>query len=762
VPLGPEDESFAPDGRGTNRGDWRPERVRDALLWLGSLLLILSAITFVVVAWSHLTPLARAGVLAGGTAVSGSIAWTLRRRLAATAEALTALTIGLALVDWRALERTTLAHGTSTAAWWAIGLGALGIGTALLGRTSSLTVLRLTPSLALPATGTSGLIALSPTLAQATLGVALITTIVTVRLCTLRHTTESVMVGAWRLVACVGELATISLASIALIDAVSAASPHPVGTLTGPGFAILAIAAAPLTALVLRRAGDAGADAGLAGLVTIAGLGAITAIVEPALEVHATLAVLGAACVLVMLTTRWSPRTWRPGIELVGLLGLVPVLIGTVRDVGAAWRAPLRWVGDPWSRAAGSHLRHPLHGHDIAAVEHPVAVVVGLLVVAVALVAVDRWKPGRTVGAGLVGMALAVGLAGANPTIGVTLAIQLTVASGLALVAVLVDANDRDLARDLVVGALSTSVPAVGWAATSETTTIVSLGVVTVVGIVARGVASSARGRSAATAIAAAGFLVETGFVVHALGASDAAAGSAVFVAAAAFLTGARFVVRAKSVALPLEVVACLGAVAGVIAASTSPTLRAVVVAASVPVLVLAGRADDHRSDGYDGLALLAALGTTVSLVGEFGAAVELASIPAALAAIAAGHLARLGPETGVRRARTFYGPGLLVGFAPSVAIAVQQGGALRPMLVLLAAGVTVFAGARLSLRAPILVGATAAIVLALDGIAPLAAQLPRWLLIGIIGTLALWAGATADRRLDQLRRWRNAIDQLA
>jgi hypothetical protein len=92
----------------------------------------------------------------------------------------------------------------------------------------------------------------------------------------------------------------------------------------------------------------------------------------------------------------------------------------------------------------------------------------------------------------------------------------------------------------------------------------------------------------------------------------------------------------------------------------------------------------------------------------------------------------------------------------------VEHGGALRPVIVLVAAGITVLLGARAGMRAPIVIGSISILVLAIDGIGPLAADLPRWLLIGSIGAIALWAGATADRRLDQLRRWRSTIDALS
>jgi hypothetical protein len=102
------------------------------------------------------------------------------------------------------------------------------------------------------------------------------------------------------------------------------------------------------------------------------------------------------------------------------------------------------------------------------------------------------------------------------------------------------------------------------------------------------------------------------------------------------------------------------------------------------------------------------------------------------------------------------------VGFVTSVVLAVDHGDGWRVVLVLLAASGVVAIGARARLGAPIVVGSVALLVLAIDGAAPYAAALPRWLLIGTAGAFALWAGATADRRVEQVRRWRNAVDQLS
>jgi hypothetical protein len=101
------------------------------------------------------------------------------------------------------------------------------------------------------------------------------------------------------------------------------------------------------------------------------------------------------------------------------------------------------------------------------------------------------------------------------------------------------------------------------------------------------------------------------------------------------------------------------------------------------------------------------------------------------------------------------------MGFVTSVVLAVDTGDGWRVALVLLVATAAVAIGARARLGAPIVVGGSALLVLAIDGAAPYAAAVPRWLLIGTAGAFALWAGATADRRLAQLRRWRSSIDRL-
>lgn len=131
--------------------------------------------------------------------------------------------------------------------------------------------------------------------------------------------------------------------------------------------------------------------------------------------------------------------------------------------------------------------------------------------------------------------------------------------------------------------------------------------------------------------------------------------------------------------------------------------------------------------------------------------AVEPYTVPAALLLLGLGHTRR-------REASSWscYGPGLLLGLAPSLAQALTDPGLLRPALIGLAALAAVIAGAKARLQAPLAVGGG---VLAVDAVAQLAPYLadaynavPRWSLIAAAGALLLILGVTYERRIRDLR----------
>jgi hypothetical protein len=145
--------------------------------------------------------------------------------------------------------------------------------------------------------------------------------------------------------------------------------------------------------------------------------------------------------------------------------------------------------------------------------------------------------------------------------------------------------------------------------------------------------------------------------------------------------------------------------------------------------------------------AWLAAAGVTVP---------EAYTLPAAAVALGAGGRAhRRRPRPGSWAA---LGPGLTIALLPSLGVALDRGGAARPLLLTAAALLAVLAGARARLQAPLVLGGLTLLLLGLDAVAPVAAQLPRWVTIGTAGLLLLWLGATAERRLDRLRRLRRQL----
>jgi hypothetical protein len=89
-------------------------------------------------------------------------------------------------------------------------------------------------------------------------------------------------------------------------------------------------------------------------------------------------------------------------------------------------------------------------------------------------------------------------------------------------------------------------------------------------------------------------------------------------------------------------------------------------------------------------------------------AAVEWYSLPAA-----AGLLLAAGPRLFHGRSWPAWGPGLLVAAAPSTVLAVVGADNARAVAVLIAAAVAMVAGSRLSVRAPLMIGAGTILALA-------------------------------------------------
>ena len=111
------------------------------------------------------------------------------------------------------------------------------------------------------------------------------------------------------------------------------------------------------------------------------------------------------------------------------------------------------------------------------------------------------------------------------------------------------------------------------------------------------------------------------------------------------------------------------------------------------------------------------------------------------------------------------YGPGLAATAVPSLATTWADPHWLRPLLLGVAALVVTLAGARLRLRAPLMLGGAVLAVDTLHELAPFVVQvagvLPRWVPPALVGLLLLALGATYERRLRDVRRVRAALGRM-
>jgi hypothetical protein len=111
------------------------------------------------------------------------------------------------------------------------------------------------------------------------------------------------------------------------------------------------------------------------------------------------------------------------------------------------------------------------------------------------------------------------------------------------------------------------------------------------------------------------------------------------------------------------------------------------------------------------------------------------------------------------------YSPALLLGLVPSLVRAVTDAGGTRPLLLGFAALVVLSVGVARRLQAPLLVGGA---VLAIDALVQLAPYLvavydvvPRWVTIGLVGLALVGAGATYERRVQDLRRVGRSVSRM-
>ena len=96
--------------------------------------------------------------------------------------------------------------------------------------------------------------------------------------------------------------------------------------------------------------------------------------------------------------------------------------------------------------------------------------------------------------------------------------------------------------------------------------------------------------------------------------------------------------------------------------------------------------------------------------------------------------------------------PGLSLATVPSLLVALDDPTSVRALLLGLGCLVLVLAGVALRWSAPLVVGSLVGAVLVLRELAPYAAELPSWVVIGLSGTLLLVVGVTWESRMRDVR----------
>jgi hypothetical protein len=343
----PPPPSPAPPGRPPRRVS--PQQV---LLGLGALLVVAAGIAFVAVAWTRLGLVFQSAVMATVTATAcGVSAWTARRGLRATEEALAAAGAALLAVDLGAAHALGLwgLDGVPVRLWTAVSCALVAAVALGLGRRTRSTVtwplvallaVQLVPLLLLPGDAIAGAAGVA-----AVLGTALLDVVVLLGLRRVLAPVAQVLAALWAAAAAAGGVlvawagttvdAWTTTALLAAAGAVGLLLRQD-ARLTGRLPAAPAVAAAGATATALALTG-ALARADLPGWVAAAALGLVllTAAVPAAPHRTALAALLPSGGLLTAGGAALLAADGRAGVlGLVALAGTVPAALAAVRLPG--------------------------------------------------------------------------------------------------------------------------------------------------------------------------------------------------------------------------------------------------------------------------------------------------------------------------------------------------------------------------------------------------------------------------------------------
>lgn len=760
APAGPGLPVDLPGTGPSRRPGLSAASVPRVLLGLGALCLLVAALVFLAVTWSHMGVGARTATLVGFTAVAGALAaWTCRRDLRGAAEALGLVSLGLLTMDVFGARAADWFGEVSTPGFLVllgVVLAGAGGGAALLARRTAVGAL------------TSAEVVAGMGVAALTVGVAELDPDRAGALLVAATVLAGVLTGATFRVRL---RFTAALAALAAVLAWFGQLAHAVQSVSDPSFVALwgrgevlellvsaALAGSP--ALVRDLPTPARVAGGGLGLTVLA-----VALALPALDETGTVVTLtGLGVLLGAGAVAWLlPRPWGLTALLTQLVAGAGVLVACAAIATSVSVRLAEVVAAGWDGRPGDVL-------PAAAAGVPAPWLAPLIVVALLLTGATLARASATlddvvstvtdlsVGAGVVAAAGIVTLASYPVPVWTVLLAAVTAAAGL-----LAWWSARSGAATLPVASVFLGV-AVALGLYDEWFTVVATGAVLVAAVLVH-----LRTRSVETA-AVAGALAPVALAgnVWAWGALAGAGGSwtglaGLLLLAAVTLTlplhppawwrcGAATAARtgveagAAAVALPLGLAGVLSDTAGRHATWTAVYLTlvgAVVVATSLL------RAD-RRQLAWPGSALLV-LATWVRLADLGVHEPEPYTLPAAVALVAVGVL-RLRRDPAADTLGTV-APGLTLALVPSLLWVLDEPMTLRGLLLGLGCLALVLVGLRRQWSAPLALGAVVGAVLVVRMSAPYVDDaVPRWVLIGAAGALLIATGITWERRLQEAR----------
>ncbi|MFI8357920.1 SCO7613 C-terminal domain-containing membrane protein [Streptomyces cyaneofuscatus] len=757
-----------------------PRSAQNVLLTLGGLLLTVAAIAFTLVSWGSMGIGGRSAVLALVTlAALAAPVVLLRRKLAATAEALAALALVLTLLDVYAVHAvaapdadgltfTAVASAVLAALWAAYGLA---LGKLHLPLPAAVFFVQWPLLLGAWAAGAPAIV----------VGWALLVTAVV-----------DGSIALWgkglgvRVTAGIG-LAVMGSAALLTGLGESLTADGPLGAVL-PGTLLLTAAVVALAGAWRAPNGYAQVGGVVAGLAAVAAVGGVLRAAVPGTW-HVPVYLL---CGLALLCVVRAPLPRGAGRGVLGAAGAVVAgaLLWAVPPVAAVLLGPVELVAEVWAGAPDGFrgaLGESMRWSESAAAPVVLAVVAGLLGAAyrwwpsLVRVAAPLVPPGAAARGAAGAGALALGwgtLLLAAAVLGVpypvAVALETVLVAGLLLVAVR-GAETSAAGPEGAVGggrsavAVTALVAAVGGAVSvgllslaAEAATYAVFGALVVL-FAGAALRTRAVVEQAVFAVAAVVWgTVLTGCAARSLElAPHEAAPLLLVVPAVTVLLGARL--RLHPVALPVELAGALGALVAVgLAVPDAPFLALVLALCGVLAAGAAVRPERRPAAGYVAAVLFVAA-TWVRLAASEVSAPEAYTLPVTVPALVVGVLRRRkDPEAS---SWTAYGPGLAATLLPSLAVAWTDPDWVRPLLLGVAALVITLLGAKYRLQALLLLGGAVLALDTLHELAPYVVQvagaLPRWLPPALAGMLLLAVGATYEQRLRDARKLKDLLGRM-